>query len=129
MRFKWWPTVLLEWDSSLQLLTNSCSVIEKRLFSQILQIFNFSQLLFCWWIGKKAILIQITTHPRYYNRSSIRNKSSFSYIRFAFRNFLVNAKKTLSSFEDEITVATCLEYLLMLESVLTFIKPNQQSVS
>ena len=59
MRFQWWPAVLLEWNSNF---ANSCSVIEKRLLfwiSNILQIFNFFQLLFCRWLGK-AILTQIT---------------------------------------------------------------------
>ena len=40
MRFQWWQTVLLEWDSNL---ANSCSVIEKSDCSEIsfLQLFSF----------------------------------------------------------------------------------------
>ena len=33
-----------------------------------------------------------------------KDKFSFSYYHFAFRNFLSIEKKSLSSFEDEITV-------------------------
>ena len=64
MRFQWWQTVLLEWDSNL---ANSCSVIEKKTkilkCTFLLQFFTFFQLLFHQWLGKKSILIQITIRP------------------------------------------------------------------
>ena len=63
MRFQWWQTVLLEWDSNL---ANSCSVIEENEFSEMFffVIFHFFQLLLCQWLGKKSILTQITIHTR-----------------------------------------------------------------
>ena len=63
MRFQWWQTALLEWDSNL---ANSCSVIEKNEFSNMyfFAIFNFFQLLFSQCLGKKSILTQIKIHTR-----------------------------------------------------------------
>ena len=45
MRFQWWQTVLLEWDSNL---ANSCSVMEKNEFSEMyfLQFFIFFSFIF-----------------------------------------------------------------------------------
>ena len=62
MRFQWWQTVLLEWDSNL---ANSCSVIEKeQVFRNelFLEIFIFLQPRFCQWLGKNHIDTKKTTH-------------------------------------------------------------------
>ena len=61
MRFQWWPTVLLEWNSNL---ATRCSDIEKRFFEIYyfgnLHIFTLTFLLAAH--EKKTILTQIT-HP------------------------------------------------------------------
>ena len=49
MRFQWWPTVLLEWDSNL---ANISSVIEK---SKFFENFHFFPVTFCRWLGKNYI--------------------------------------------------------------------------
>ena len=63
MRFQWWQTVILEWDSNL---ANSCSVIEKNKFSEVyfFAIFHFFPVAFLPVARKKSILTQITIHTR-----------------------------------------------------------------
>ena len=64
MRFQWWQTVLLEWDSNIaniaQLLRKKNESSEMYFFA----IFHFFQLFFCQWLGKKPILTQRTIHTR-----------------------------------------------------------------
>ena len=64
MRFQWWQTVLLEWDSNL---AKSCSVVEKNEFSEMyffVAIFHFFPVTFLPVARKKSILTQITIHTR-----------------------------------------------------------------
>ena len=58
MRFQWWQTVLLEWDSNL---ANSCSVIEKKRIFWNVRFENFS-LCFSYFFASRSKKIYIDTN-------------------------------------------------------------------